>query len=45
VAVSLPHFYKSDKSLLEAVDGLNPIPEEHGAVIILQPVSLKTNTL
>lgn len=38
-AVSLPHFYNSDPSLVEGVEGLNPIKEKHDSVIALQPVS------
>ncbi|XP_052865198.1 scavenger receptor class B member 1 [Anopheles cruzii] len=37
VAVSLPHFYKGDPSLAQAIDGLNPNKEKHDAVIIMQP--------
>ncbi|XP_063706007.1 scavenger receptor class B member 1 [Culicoides brevitarsis] len=37
IAVSLPHFYNSDPSLIEGVDGLNPQEEKHGSIIALQP--------
>ncbi|XP_055543770.1 scavenger receptor class B member 1-like [Wyeomyia smithii] len=37
VAVSLPHFYKGDPALVEAIDGLKPDKEKHDAVIIMQP--------
>ncbi|XP_046615004.1 scavenger receptor class B member 1 [Neodiprion virginianus] len=36
-AMSMPHFYKADPSLLEAVDGLKPDEERHDTRIILQP--------
>lgn len=36
-AVSYPHFYRSDPSLLAAVDGLNPDAEKHSSEIVLQP--------
>lgn len=39
VAVSLPHFYNSDPTLLNEVDGLNPIKEKHESVVAMQPVS------
>lgn len=35
--MSYPHFYRSDPSLLAAVDGLNPDPEKHSSEIVLQP--------
>ena len=47
MAVSLPHFLKSDPSLLAGVDGLSPNEEKHGSVIILQPnlgAPMKVNT-
>lgn len=39
IAVSLPHFYNSDPTLLNYVDGLNPIKEKHESVVAMQPVS------
>ncbi|XP_012256013.2 scavenger receptor class B member 1-like [Athalia rosae] len=36
-AISLPHFYKADPSLVEAVEGLNPNEEKHGTTVIIQP--------
>lgn len=38
-AVSLPHFYRSDPSLIAGVEGLNPDPKKHGSEVVLQPVS------
>lgn len=38
VAVSLPHFYNSDPSLLNEVEGLSPNKSLHESIIILQPV-------
>ncbi|XP_019554001.1 scavenger receptor class B member 1 [Aedes albopictus] len=37
VAVSLPHFYKGDPALSEAIEGLSPKKELHDAIIIMQP--------
>ncbi|CAO1422491.1 unnamed protein product [Diamesa tonsa] len=37
VAVSLPHFYNSDPSLLNEVEGLSPNKSLHESIIILQP--------
>uniref|UniRef100_A0A336M449 CSON002530 protein n=1 Tax=Culicoides sonorensis TaxID=179676 RepID=A0A336M449_CULSO len=37
VAVSLPHFYNADPSLLKGVNGLTPDEEKHGSIIALQP--------
>lgn len=39
VFVSLPHFHKTDLSLLEQVEGLNPNDEDHSFSITLEPVS------
>ncbi|XP_071565626.1 scavenger receptor class B member 1 isoform X1 [Temnothorax nylanderi] len=39
IALSYPHFYKSDPSLLEAVDGLNPTKELHESYFFIQPKS------
>lgn len=36
-AVSYPHFYRSDPTLLAAVDGLSPDAEKHSSEIVLQP--------
>lgn len=38
-AVSYPHFYRSDPSLLDEVEGLDPNAEKHSTEIVLQPVS------
>lgn len=38
-AVSLPHFYNSDPSLVNEVEGINPVKEKHESIIIMQPVS------
>ncbi|XP_035902734.1 scavenger receptor class B member 1 isoform X2 [Anopheles stephensi] len=46
VAVSLPHFYKGDPTLSQAIDGLSPNKEKHDAVIIMQPqlgIPMKAN--
>lgn len=37
-SVSLPHFYNSDPSLLNEVEGLSPNKDQHESIIILQPV-------
>lgn len=37
VALSLPHFYKADPKLLEAVDGLAPDAERHRSTISIEP--------
>lgn len=39
IAVSLPHFYNSDPTLLNDVEGLNPVKEKHESVVAMQPVS------
>ena len=38
-AVSLPHFYKADRKLLDAVDGLEPNETLHSTSLAIQPVS------
>lgn len=38
LAVSLPHFYNSDPTLLDGVIGMEPDEEKHDSVIALQPV-------
>lgn len=39
IALSYPHFYKSDPSLKEAVEGLNPQKELHESYFFIQPTS------
>ncbi|XP_055381260.1 scavenger receptor class B member 1 [Condylostylus longicornis] len=36
-AVSFPHFYNGDPSLLDSIEGLDPSEEKHGSEIVLQP--------
>ncbi|XP_052121454.1 scavenger receptor class B member 1-like [Frankliniella occidentalis] len=36
-AVSLPHFYKADESLLTKIDGLRPNRTLHGTTLAIQP--------
>lgn len=38
--MSLPHFYGSDKSYLDAVNGLAPEKEKHESFITLEPVNI-----
>lgn len=40
-AVSLPHFYQADESLLERIDGLKPNKTLHGTTLAIQPVSIE----
>ncbi|XP_059609944.1 scavenger receptor class B member 1 [Phlebotomus argentipes] len=37
LAVSLPHFYNSDPTLLDRIDGLSPDKEQHESVLAIQP--------
>ena len=37
--MSYPHFYKSDPSLLNAVDGLQPHADTHESYFYIQPKS------
>ncbi|XP_053971681.1 scavenger receptor class B member 1-like isoform X1 [Hylaeus volcanicus] len=39
IALSYPHFYKTDPSLLEAVEGLNPRADIHESYAYVQPTS------
>ncbi|XP_012221741.2 scavenger receptor class B member 1 isoform X2 [Linepithema humile] len=39
IALSYPHFYKADPSLLEAVEGLEPKKELHESYFFIQPKS------
>ncbi|XP_046804863.1 scavenger receptor class B member 1 [Lucilia cuprina] len=37
LAISFPHFFNGDPSLLEPFEGLNPNEEKHGSEIVIQP--------
>lgn len=39
IALSYPHFYKSDPSLLEAIEGLEPTKDLHESYFFIQPKS------
>ncbi|XP_070154253.1 scavenger receptor class B member 1 isoform X2 [Polyergus mexicanus] len=39
IALSYPHFYKSDPSLLEAIEGLQPVKDLHESYFFIQPKS------
>lgn len=36
----MPHFYKSDPTLLNEVNGLSPDAEKHDTIVIMQPAKL-----
>ena len=38
LVASLPHFYEADPVLLERIDGLNPVKEQHETAIDVEPV-------
>lgn len=38
VAVSFPHFYGGDPSLVENVNGISPDKEKHESIVAIQPV-------
>ena len=38
VFMSAPHFYQGDPSLLDAVNGLNPIKAKHATFVSVEPV-------
>ena len=38
LVASLPHFYEADPVLLEGIDGLNPVKEQHETAIDVEPV-------
>jgi scavenger receptor class B, member 1 len=38
VAVSQPHFFNGDPSLLNEVEGMNPDEQKHQTYAIIQPV-------
>lgn len=39
IALSYPHFYKTDPKLLAAVEGLNPVQDVHESYFFIQPKS------
>jgi len=39
IALSYPHFYKSDPSLIEAIEGLEPKKELHESYFFINPKS------
>lgn len=42
VFISLPHFYKTDPSILDKVEGLNPNQKDYSFSVTLEPVSERT---
>ena len=40
LAVSFPHFFNGEPSLLDNIEGLHPDKDRHGTDIIIQPVSV-----
>lgn len=38
IAVSLPHFYNSDPTLIDEAEGIKPDKEKHETVVLIQPV-------
>ena len=38
LVASLPHFYEAEPVLLEGIDGLNPVKEQHETAIDVEPV-------
>ena len=38
VFMSAPHFYQGDPSLLDAINGLNPIKAKHATFVSVEPV-------
>lgn len=41
IYISMPHFYDSDKSYLEGIEGLNPNQEDHEISILFEQVRYK----
>lgn len=39
IALSYPHFYMADPTVLSSVEGLNPRPEVHESYFLIQPQS------
>ena len=40
MVASLPHFYQVDEAVLNAIEGLNPVKEQHQTAIDVEPVSM-----
>lgn len=40
IALSYPHFYKADPSLIEAIDGVKPNQQRHETYFLINPVRL-----
>ncbi|CRK92365.1 CLUMA_CG005909, isoform A [Clunio marinus] len=46
-SLSLPHFYNSDPTLVDEVNGIKPVKEKHESIIVMQPrlgVPIKVHT-
>lgn len=41
--LSTPHFYMGAEEYIKAIDGINPVKEEHETHIDLEPVSRLAN--
>lgn len=39
IVLSLPHFYLTDKSYQDGVNGLHPTENDHGIIILFESVS------
>lgn len=40
VAISLPHFIKGNRSLVDAIDGIAPNSTKHDSIFAIQPVRI-----
>lgn len=38
IALSYPHFYKSDPSILDAIEGMSPDEKRHETYFLINPV-------